>query len=309
MKTAFTMRSLVIWSASLLCILTLSSCYGLAVSDMGKHYQTEKAPELDGMSFKKIGVYAVSDGKAQSINGTNALVYGVGMYPFWVIPFPYTAALISRPNVTDIYGFSPGDFPSKITIPFKVRTDSVNTGPSFELALAVQKQLDERGFQAEAVSDMSHSGNVSSDAILSHAKNAGYDAAFVMVYTLYKRWQRMTGSQTVSTGYRSTATIVNVSYYEGYLFLPSAALVDVNTGRILWSSAYYGLVSNAHTPNVSNQAMSVAVNEAIIEQGRDTYVDAAKVTVDRLFSPKYWKGSYKPFPAPKQKKGGEKFDF
>jgi hypothetical protein len=47
----------------------------------------------------------------------------------------------------------------------------------------------------------------------------------------------------------------------------------------------------------------------LVEHGRSTYVDAAKVAVDRVFNPKHWQGSYKPFPAPKQQKAGEKFDF
>jgi hypothetical protein len=60
---------------------------------------------------------------------------------------------------------------------------------------------------------------------------------------------------------------------------------------------------------VSNQALSIAVNDVLVEHGRSTYVDAAKVAVERVFNPKHWQGSYKPFPAPKTRKPGEKFDF
>jgi hypothetical protein len=102
---------------------------------------------------------------------------------------------------------------------------------------------------------------------------------------------------------------VSVKYTEGYLFIPSVALVDVQSGKILWSSAYYGIVSNAHTPNVANQSLSMAVNDAVTELGRETYVEAAKAAIENIFNPKYWKGSYKPFPAPKQRREGEKFDF
>ena len=39
-----------------LSVLSLPGCFGLAVSQLGKHYQTEKADGLDEMKFKKIGV-------------------------------------------------------------------------------------------------------------------------------------------------------------------------------------------------------------------------------------------------------------
>jgi hypothetical protein len=290
-------------------IVLFSGCYGLAINQMGMHYQTEKVADLDSRSFKKIGVYAVADGKTKSIVGTPSAMYNsLLVLPFYMVPFPYAVMTLSRAHTTDMYGFTPSDYPDKIEIPFKVKTDSSNAGPSFELALAMQKKLVERGYEAEAATDAPHKGYVSSDAMLSHAKNAGYDAAFVMVYTLFNRWQRFGGSETI-TGFNSRTTVINIKYTEGYLFVPSAALVDVQTGKILWSSAYYGLVSNASTPNLANQAFSIAVNDVIIESGRDTYVEAAKVTAERLFNPKHWKGSYKAFPAPKQRKEGEKFDF
>jgi hypothetical protein len=288
--------------------IALNGCYGLAVGQMGMHYQTEKSATLDSKTFKKIGVYAVSDGKTRSLVGSTAGLYAWGMWPFWIVPFPYSGTLISRPNASDMFGFTPSHFPDKIEIPFKIRTDSSTAGPSFELALAMQKELTERGYEAEAATDAPHKGHVTSDNLLTHAKQAGYEAAFVMVYTLFNRWQRLGGTQTVM-GANMNTTIYNVKYTEGFLFIPSVALVDVATGAILWSSAYYGLVSNATTPNISNQAFSIAVNGAITESGRETYVDAAKVTVERLFNPSYWKGSYKPFPSPKQRTKGEKFDF
>lgn len=307
MRTTLT-RNLAIAFVVAVSAITLSGCYGLAVTQMGMHYQTEKADGLETMSFKKVGVYAVSSGKTQSLVGSSTSMYNMGMWPFYAVPFPYVGMLVTRSNATDYFGFTPSHYPDKIAIPFKVKTDSSNAGPSFELALAMQKQLSERGYEAEAATDAPHRGYVSSDNLLSHAKKAGYDAAFVMVYTLFNRWQRFGGSETV-TGYNMRTTIVNIKYTEGYLYIPSTALVDVNTGKILWSSAYYGIVSNAQTPNLSNQAFGIAVNEALTQDGRDTYVEAAKVTADRLFNPKYWKGSYKAFPAPKQRKEGEKFDF
>jgi hypothetical protein len=234
--------------------------------------------------------------------------FSAGTYLFMLIPFPYTAALISRPNTTDAFGFTPSNFPDKIEIPFKVRTDSANAGPSFELALAMQKELEERGYTSEAATDAPHRGVVTSEGILTHAKAAGYDAAVVIVYTVFNRWQQLRGIET-STTFNTRTTTINVNYTEGYLIIPSVALVDVATGRMLWNSAYYGLVSGAHSPNVSNQALSIAVNDVLVEHGRKTYVDAAKVAVDRVFNPKHWKGSYKPFPAPKTRKPGEKFDF
>jgi hypothetical protein len=288
--------------------LSLSGCFGLVVSQLGKHYQTEKADGLDEMKFKKIGVYALSDGRVASIKQASMGAFSAGTYLFMLIPFPYTAALISRPNTTDAFGFTPSNFPDKIEIPFKVRTDSANAGPSFELALAMQKELEERGYTSEAATDAPHRGVVTSEGILTHAKASGYDAAVVMVYTVFNRWQKLGGIET-STTFNTRTTTINVNYTEGYLIIPSVALVDVATGRMLWNSAYYGLVSGAHSPNVSNQALSIAVNDVLVEHGRKTYVDAAKVAVDRVFNPKHWKGSYKPFPAPKTRKPGEKFDF
>jgi hypothetical protein len=305
-NTIVTKLSLV--ALMILSVSSLTGCYGLAVGQLGMHYQTEKADGLDNMKFKKIGVYALSDGKAKSIKEASMGSFGPGMWPFMLVPFPYTAALISRPNTTDAFGFTPSNFPDKIEIPFKVRTDSANAGPSFELALAMQKELEERGYTSEAATDAPHRGVVTSDGILTHAKAAGYDAAVVMVYTVFNRWQQLRGIET-STTFNTRTTTINVNYTEGYLIIPSVALVDVATGRMLWNSAYYGLVSGAHSPNVSNQALSIAVNDVLVEQGRTTYVDAAKVSVDRVFNPKHWKGSYKPFPAPKTRKPGEKFDF
>jgi hypothetical protein len=305
-NTIVTKLSLV--ALMILSVSSLTGCYGLAVGQLGMHYQTEKADGLDNMKFKKIGVYALSDGKAKSIKEVSMGSFGPGMWPFMLVPFPYTAALISRPNTTDAFGFTPSNFPDKIEIPFKVRTDSANAGPSFELALAMQKELEERGYTSEAATDAPHRGVVTSDGILTHAKAAGYDAAVVMVYTVFNRWQQLRGIET-STTFNTRTTTINVNYTEGYLIIPSVALVDVATGRMLWNSAYYGLVSGAHSPNVSNQALSIAVNDVLVEQGRTTYVDAAKVSVDRVFNPKHWKGSYKPFPAPKTRKPGEKFDF
>ena len=305
-NTIVTKLSLV--ALMMLSVSSLTGCYGLAVGQLGMHYQTEKADGLDNMKFKKIGVYALSDGKAKSIKEVSMGSFGPGMWPFMLVPFPYTAALISRPNTTDAFGFTPSNFPDKIEIPFKVRTDSANAGPSFELALAMQKELEERGYTSEAATDAPHRGVVTSDGILTHAKASGYDAAVVMVYTVFNRWQQLRGIET-STTFNTRTTTINVNYTEGYLIIPSVALVDVATGRMLWNSAYYGLVSGAHSPNVSNQALSIAVNDVLVEQGRTTYVDAAKVAVDRVFNPKHWKGSYKPFPAPKTRKPGEKFDF
>jgi hypothetical protein len=289
-------------------VVFLSGCYGLSLSQMGMHYQTEKAKGLDTMKFTSIGVYALSDGKIKSIKESSIGMYMAGILPFYIVPFPYAGMLVTRTNCTDPYGFTPSHYPDKIEIPFKLRTDSANAGTSFEVALAMQKQLEERGYKAQAATDAPHKGMVTSEAILSHAAKSGHDAVFMIVYTLFNRWQRMAGSETIS-GFNSRTTIINVKYTEGYLVIPSAALVDVKTGRVLWSSAYYGLIANSQTPNVSNQALSIAVNDAIIEQGRDTYVDAAKIAVERIFNPKYWQGSYVPFPMPKQRKEGEKFDF
>jgi hypothetical protein len=305
-NTIVTKLSLV--ALMILSVSSLTGCYGLAVGQLGMHYQTEKADGLDNMKFKKIGVYALSDGKAKSIKEASMGSFGPGSWPFMLVPFPYTAALISRPNTTDAFGFTPSNFPDKIEIPFKVRTDSANAGPSFELALAMQKELEERGYTSEAATDAPHRGVVTSEGVLTHAKAAGYDAAVVIVYTVFNRWQQLRGIET-STTFNTRTTTINVNYTEGYLIIPSVALVDVATGRMLWNSAYYGLVSGAHSPNVSNQALSIAVNDVLVEHGRKTYVDAAKVAVDRVFNPKHWKGSYKPFPAPKTRKPGEKFDF
>lgn len=305
-NTIVTKLSLVAFA--ILSVSSLTGCYGLAVGQLGMHYQTEKADGLDNMKFKKIGVYALSDGKAKSIKDVSVESFGPGMWPFVIVPFPNTSALLSRPNTTDAYGFTPSHFPDKVEIPFKLRTDSSNSGTSFELALAMQKQLEERGYTAEAATDAPHKGVVESDAVMSHAKKAGYDAAVVIIYTVFNRWQKLAGVET-TTAFNTRLTTINVNYTEGYLILPSVALVEVSSGRILWSSAYYGLVSHAHSPNFSNQALSIAVNDVLVEHGRDTYVDAAKVAVERVFNPKHWQGSYKPFPAPKKQKAGEKFDF
>lgn len=276
--------------------LFLSGCYGLRLSEKGMHYQTEKAKGLDSMKFTSIGVYALSDGKIQSIRGRTGAMGGYGGLD------------LSRANGTDPYGFTPDHYPDKIEIPFTLLTDSANAGPSFEIALAMQKQLEERGFNAKAATDAPHRDVVTSEAILRHAAESGHDAAFMITYTLFNRWQRLE-DRTETRNANGTRINDLVKYSEGFLAIPNAALVDVKTGRILWSSSYYGIVMNAQTPNISNQAFCIAVNSAIIENGRDTYVEAAKIAVDRIFNPTYWRGSYVPFPTLKQKKDGDKFDF
>lgn len=106
-------------------VLTLSGCYGLALHEKNMHYQTEKVANLDAMKFKKIGVYALSDGKVQSLVGMQmGGLYIAGIWPFYIVPFPYTGVLVTRPNASDPYGFTPSNFPDKIEIPFKVKTDS-----------------------------------------------------------------------------------------------------------------------------------------------------------------------------------------
>lgn len=71
-------------------------------------------------------------------------MYMAGILPFYIIPFPYAGMMVTRTNGTDPYGFTPSHYPEKIEIPFKLRTDSANAGTSFEIALEMQKQLEER---------------------------------------------------------------------------------------------------------------------------------------------------------------------
>lgn len=288
--------------------LSLSGCYGLTPWQRGLHYQTEKADDLDGKKFAKIGVYALSDGSVSGLWGTNSGWYTFGTLPFLVYPVPILPPMITTPNATDLYGFVPGDFPEKLCLPFVIRTDSMNAGPSFELALAMQNHLIERGYDAEAATDFPHRGYVSSEVLLQHAKNNGCDAAFLMVYKLFRQWP-ISSPTSYMTQYLSNTH--QGSHNTGFLFVPSVALVEIATNRILWSSAYYGVVTNAHTMNISNQAFTVAVNEAIVETGREEYVEAAKATVSRIFNPIYWVGSYKPFPSLKQPpaKSSDSYDF
>lgn len=289
-------------------MMLLSGCYGLSYDAKGRFYQTEKASDLDSRTFIKIGVYTVADGSYRAHEGNRQGIPGWGV----LFDLMLRLTLISRSHQTDPYGFRPDDFPAKIALPFEVSVDSSVSGTNMDLALALQRQLTVRGFMAEVAVDAPNQGIVTSDTVLGHARSNGYDAAFVTVYRVFTRWQELVKqgtSETTNSGgpmgagspifWTRRITMDSVDKRSGFLFIPSAALIDVRTGSILWSSAYYGLVSHAHVANISDQAFSVAINKAIIENGREQRHEAANVMAEELFNPRYWKGSYKAFPTRK----------
>jgi hypothetical protein len=274
-----------------------TGCAGLRLWEKGRYFQTELSPGIKPDQIHNIGVYVYSDGEA--VNGTEIpfdvfdLIGDILMFPIKLFS---TGAHFNSTQV----GLNSKFFTDEIRTGESFEPDTSNSGPSLELATAVQSQLKDLGYGAEIVTDLGHSKEISVEDCLAHAKKAGYDAVFIVHYTGMKSWTEFAGTQ-ITEGYRSTLITTKIKIHNGYLFIPNAALFDTKSGQRLWATSNYGIVEHAHIPNLSGEPFIMVESSALIYNGDDDYFKAAPKAALMIFSPQMWKESFKEFP-----KRGEK---
>lgn len=247
-----------------------SGCFrGLAVWEKGKYFQTEVASDAKERDLETVGVYCFSDGEA--MNAT---------YSF--------------------NGFSASWWPREVRPGVTFYPDTTNSGPSLELATAIASELNDRGYVAKAVSTLGHGRDITIEEVLQHAKENGYDAAFITSYKGLTSWSEITG---ITTGYRSKT--IHVGVYEGYLFLPNSGFFDLKKGDQVWKSSYYGIVENATLPNLVNSPFVEVATDQLVGNGEENYVKSAPKAAEIIFKPSLWPESFKEFPA-KEEAGSKK---
>lgn len=269
----------------------IPGCIGFRLWEKGKYFKTDRKEDFDQRGFSKVGIYVFSDGAPR--DGKNDPFDAADVISS-IISLPVTLMGGGSP-VQSTGGVSKGYFPGPIKASSEFEPDTSNTGPSLELAAAVKKQLDDRGYKSEVVSDMPHSGTVTVESCLKDARDKGFDAAFIVNYTGLKSWTKYAGTTTEYVG-RRTITRTNVQVFEGYLYLPSAAIFDVRKNDEVWQTSYYGIVEHAHTFNFSSEPFTEVVSDVVIANGADTFVAAAPLAAQSLLTPKYWPESYKEVP-------------
>src|SRR5438105_3717660 len=105
-----------------------SGCSGLAFWTKGKFYHSEVQDSAAAKAIGTVGVYVFSDGEGDKVPYGE---WGISNWPSSEVKLGET--------------FSP---------------DTSNSGPSLEFANAIVKQLDERGYNAKAVTDLGHSHDI-----------------------------------------------------------------------------------------------------------------------------------------------------
>ncbi|MEP7217729.1 MAG: hypothetical protein ABI876_02370 [Bacteroidota bacterium] len=250
--TRFTTHLLALGFLSLLLTGFCSGCAGFSSGDAGKYYRCERRRDIRTDNIKSVGIYTFSSGP---------IVYANGLEP-------------------DLY-------PSEITRASVLAPDTANTKPSLELARAIKRELESRGYRAPMMLSLGHSNAVSVNDCLNNARSGGMDAIFITYYTGISsqgRYGAPYGSADHST------------HKNGYMYLPNSALFDARTGDLLWSNSYYGIVQNAHAFNISNEGFIDIVPEALIETGDESFPGAASKTVKNIFNPLLWPDSFREFP-------------
>ncbi|MEO5931618.1 MAG: hypothetical protein ABIR47_16910, partial [Candidatus Kapaibacterium sp.] len=251
-----------------LCSLT-TGCAGLRFWDKGKFYQCELKDNIQTENIRTVGIYVYSNGEAvdgkEPARDAADVIGDVIMFPIKLLAL----GQIDAGSGTQV-GMSKHFFPTKITKSLVLEPDTTNAGPSLELANAVKEEIASRGYNAKVVTDLGHSGKISVDQCLKHAKANGYDAIFVVNYTGLNRWTKYAGTDMVY-GYKTRTEITRVNVFDGYLYIPNSALLDATTGETLWSNSYYGLVEKAHLASPGSESFNQAVSNALVDNGDDTY--------------------------------------
>ncbi|MDB5035216.1 MAG: hypothetical protein JWQ98_2457 [Chlorobi bacterium] len=242
-----------------------TGCTGLLSTDAGKYFHCERKGDIRTDNIKAVGIYTFSSGP---------IIYAEGLEP-------------------DLY-------PPEITGTTLLAPDTINTEPSRELARAIKRELELRGYKAPVMSGLGHSKAVNVNNCLADARSKGMDAVFITYYAgISSRWR-----YARSTG-RAPSLETTSTHRNGYMYLPNSALFDARTGDLLWSNSYYGLVENAHVVNISNEGFIDIVPEALIETGDENFVGAASKAVKNIFTPPLWPDSFREFPVREHvEKGG-----
>jgi hypothetical protein len=263
------MRTSILGLIALLIVgtVTSSGCSGLFLWEKGKFYHSEvlDSATLAAKDIRTVGVYAFSDGD----------------------PVEHTMVI----------GLSMSDWPSEVSSDASFDPDTSLAGPSLEISNAMVKQLNDRGYNATAVTDLGHNGDITVDQCLKNAQSHGYDGAFIIYYKGIKNWQQETGSSTAGN-----ITTINLTEHDGFLYIPNATFFETKTGNQLWKNSYYGLVENAHLPNLSNQSFVKVVEQSMTDNDAGTYIEAAPKAASILLAPSLFPGTTKPFPGKGEKR-------
>jgi hypothetical protein len=253
-------------------VLALNAgCSGLAVWQSGHYYHSMAVDSVAVRDVHTVGIYVFSDGESETKGEFNL-------------------------------GLAPGDWPGSEVVPGATFSpDSSNAGPSLELANALVKELNNRGYNAKAATDLGQSNNVTVEQCMKNAKDAGYDGVLIAYYKGFKSWNTSTVSQGV-TSMGHAATITNITPYKGFLYLTHGGFFDVKTGEELWKNSYYGMVQHAHMFNLSDEPFVSVVNEAVVDNGAEDYLKAAPIAADVLLDPGKFKETTKPFPSAGEKR-------
>lgn len=285
-------RSLVLLVVAAIGANIFSGCVGLRMWEKGKYFSSDRAADFEQRNINTVGIYVFSEGKA--VDGSEKPFNGWDVVNS-VLSLPlvlFGRYSFGGPQI----GVSKYHYPDRVELGSVFEPDTANAGPSIELATALKKELEERGYTAVVVADMPHSGEIPVDRCLKHAKESGYDAAFIVDYVGLKRWTEYAGETTSQVG-RTTVVTTHVNTYDGYLYLPNGAMFDVKkNNELLWRTSYYGLVEHAHVPNFSSEPFTQVVNEPVIANGGETYFAAAPKAAKVLLAPTKWADSFKELP-------------
>lgn len=282
LKSTTTMRHFV--PPYILCILLVqlfTGCSGLKLGNKGKYFQMTLQENFDPNTVRRVGVYVFSQ-----VEERNA-ARKVELTPDEIID----RAILS----TVLLNMQSKHYPPKVTPDTKFNPDTASSGPSLELAIGIQNELEKRGYKAEVFMDVGHNRTVTVQQCLAHAREQGMDAAFIVGYREITHWQK-----PPEAGFMFENTIV-----DGFLFLPNSGFFNAKTEEMIWSNNYYGLVETAHVMNFVDEEFTRMVPGAIVNSGAETYFDAVAPAVELIFTPKYWPESQKPFPS-RREKGAEK---
>ncbi len=176
--------------------------------------------------------------------------------------------------------------------------DTSNTGPSLELALQVREQLNQRGYSGIVMEDLGHSNAITVKECLANAREHKLDAAIVVFYSGLHTW-REPNYCPECLDYRSmwrTRVSLFSSLHHGYLYLPNATIFNPADESTIWSTNYYGVLQEAHLPNLSNEDLASVADLAVLPSADTDYFAAAPKTARLMFDPLFWPGSFKEFP-------------
>jgi hypothetical protein len=251
-------------------VLALNAgCSGLAVWQSGHYYHSMAVDSAAVRDVHTVGIYVFSDGESETKGKYNL-------------------------------GLTPGDWPGSEVVPGATFSpDSSNAGPSLELANALVKELNNRGYNAKAATGLGQSNEVTVEQCMKDAKDAGYDGVLIAYYKGFKSWNT---SDAGKPAMGSALNVINITIREGFLYITHGGFFEVKTGEELWKNSYYGIVQHAHMFNLSNEPFVSVVNEAVVDNGAEDYLKAAPIAADVLLDPGKFKETTKPFPSAGEKR-------